>query len=418
MVAIDLSESGMTYYGGGGAGGDSSDEEGTRGRTTMCSWGGQHRGGGNVGCLAPISSSFTSSAARTPTTTTNTTASSSSSSSFGISSSVNDSKTTMDIKSWSTQHLRDLFGFGVSDSDKSVSTSNIGAAAGVNNDATTEKTTSIPSKSSTTSAAAVSGATSAADMNVPINEISEALNQLSFDQRQDAYHDVHGIIRDNDNDIMMDDDDLDGSFGGGRLPKEDPEMIRQRLRELEQYLLKAVYYTSTSSSSSSQSSSSVSGGAAALKLAVEQNPSYVQDKDFRLMFLRSEDYNAKLAATRVMNFFETKRELFGEEKLTKDITLDDLDDDDMYALKSGGFQILPIPDRSGRRIIYGPAKLERFRTGASFVSFVLFALIACLLFPSLVLRRRNSEGRLSSKHAGSCICDDDKLICPLTHLLP
>ena len=62
------------------------------------------------------------------------------------------------------------------------------------------------------------------------------------------------------------------------------------------------------------------------------------------------------------------------------MNLDDLDEDDMYALRSGGFQILPIPDRSGRRIIYGPAILERFRTGASFVSLGLFVLLACLLF--------------------------------------
>ena len=386
MVVIDLSESGMNYCGGGGGGAvgsDSSyDEEGTTGgRMSMCTWSG-HRGGGgggsNVGgCLAPISSSSSSaSSARNasykptmpPTTTT-------ASSSFRMSA-VSDSKKTMDLKSWSTQHLRDLFRFGV---DKSIIINNN------NNDTTTTAETSTSIIPATAAAAAASSASAAAaDMkNAPIDEISEALNQLSFDQRQDAYHDVHGIARDydDDNDIVDIDIDFDDDGGGGpRLPKEDPEMIRQRLRELEQYLIKAVYYSSSSSSSyhqSSSSSSPSSSSSSSLKLAMEQNPSYVQGTDFRLLFLRAEDYDAKLACARLLNFLDMKRELFGDEKLTKDITLDDLDDDDMHALRSGGFQILPIPDRSGRRVIFGPAKLERFRAGGSFVSFVLPLL--CLL---------------------------------------
>ena len=52
----------------------------------------------------------------------------------------------------------------------------------------------------------------------------------------------------------------------------------------------------------------------------------------------------------MVHHFETKQELFGEDKVARDITLDDFDKDDMACIKAGGYQILPVRDRAGRCI--------------------------------------------------------------------
>jgi hypothetical protein len=71
----------------------------------------------------------------------------------------------------------------------------------------------------------------------------------------------------------------------------------------------------------------------------------------RLLCLRADPYNIEKAATRLASFFDFKQQLFGEEKLTKDITLDNFLGEDKHGLDSGPFQLLPERDRSGRAII-------------------------------------------------------------------
>jgi hypothetical protein len=82
------------------------------------------------------------------------------------------------------------------------------------------------------------------------------------------------------------------------------------------------------------------------------SPKYVKDRDFRLMFLRAESFHPRNAAYRLVNFFDFKLELFGIDKLGKrKITQEDLDKDDMYALRKGRVQILPQKDASGRAVL-------------------------------------------------------------------
>jgi len=91
----------------------------------------------------------------------------------------------------------------------------------------------------------------------------------------------------------------------------------------------------------------------AYRLALSQNPSYVRNPEFRLMFLRATEGDSKKAAKRLTRHFKTKLRLFGEEKLVRDIVLDDLGEDDMEALKSGGFQVLAKRDAAGRSVLFG-----------------------------------------------------------------
>ena len=82
--------------------------------------------------------------------------------------------------------------------------------------------------------------------------------------------------------------------------------------------------------------------------ALAMSPEYVCDRGFRLMFLRSEFFDVRKAARRMVKYFDSKRLLFGEEKLVKRITYDDLDDDDRVHLFNGSFQILRSRDQAGK----------------------------------------------------------------------
>jgi hypothetical protein len=87
--------------------------------------------------------------------------------------------------------------------------------------------------------------------------------------------------------------------------------------------------------------------------AKHRDADYVTRKEFCVKFLSAESFNAKGAARRMLAFFEYKLELFGREKLTRDIGIRDLLDNpnDRIALESGLFQPLVHRDRSGRIVI-------------------------------------------------------------------
>ena len=98
---------------------------------------------------------------------------------------------------------------------------------------------------------------------------------------------------------------------------------------------------------------------ASYELAYSTNAEYV--RSLRIMFLRAERYNVKKAANRMIGFFERKENLFGAEKLTKDISLNDLDDDDKIALGSGFIQVLPEKDRAGRAVLLLVPAMKQYR---------------------------------------------------------
>jgi hypothetical protein len=71
----------------------------------------------------------------------------------------------------------------------------------------------------------------------------------------------------------------------------------------------------------------------------------VEQREFRLSFLRAERYDIKKAATRVIDYFEEKRRLFGVDNLTTKIKLKELDAESKDCLESGQMQLLPERDR-------------------------------------------------------------------------
>lgn len=89
---------------------------------------------------------------------------------------------------------------------------------------------------------------------------------------------------------------------------------------------------------------------------------YVRNPDLRMQFLHGHRWVPNHAAEQFLKFLEIKKQLFGMDKVVKDITLDDLDEDDKENLLGGSLQILPTTDRSGRKIVLELPGLRRFKS--------------------------------------------------------
>ena len=177
------------------------------------------------------------------------------------------------------------------------------------------------------------------------------LLQLSSKDRIEVLNDVHGI-----EDVIP----------------EDPASVEASIQELNQRL-DEFWSTSSQAATNAEVKSttaapSSSSNSSALFQVMVDSPGYVRAVSFQLMFLRADRWKVDLAFQRMASFFEQKRCLFGRTFLSKDITLDQLDDDDMETLKSGYAQILPRRDRAGRAILLTLTHLRSGRKLRSIVS--------------------------------------------------
>ena len=141
--------------------------------------------------------------------------------------------------------------------------------------------------------------------------IAEDLNQMSLEERERAIFDVHGV-----SDAVA----------------ETEEMVVRSLAEFEDNIARIR-------------------NKEAYHIAELQNEAYVANRNLRLKFLRSANFDVSFSAKKMVRYLDIKRELFGSEKLTKNITLHDLNKDDIACLESGVCQILPLRDRAGRAIL-------------------------------------------------------------------
>jgi hypothetical protein len=145
--------------------------------------------------------------------------------------------------------------------------------------------------------------------------LANRLNQLTMEQRYRVFHDVHGV---------------------SEVHPEEPEMVQDKLNQMEVCLNNTPISDTTNN---------------AYHRALYLSATYVRNRAFRLTFLRAVDFDPALAAELVVRHFRIKLELFGEELLTHHIALTDLNEEDMGALESGYFQLLPIRDRANR-VVY------------------------------------------------------------------
>jgi hypothetical protein len=149
--------------------------------------------------------------------------------------------------------------------------------------------------------------------------IADALKNLSLEDRERVCEDMHGV-----SDAI----------------NETPEFVANSLSEMQDQLLMLQKNAALLSELPCH----------AIQLAEQQDYNFVNDPRLRLMFLRADDFHPRRAAARMIRFFDLKLFLFGESKLCKVITLDDLDPYDIAMIKKGYLQTLPQRDRTGRRV--------------------------------------------------------------------
>jgi hypothetical protein len=145
-------------------------------------------------------------------------------------------------------------------------------------------------------------------------DLAKEMNELSAQEHEEMYADIHGVAQ---------------------VHEETLELQAQYLKELDEALEKTAKAKRKT-----------------FDRALFFKPTIQNDSEFKLMFLRADNYSAKKAAERMMKYFEGKRFLFGEDKLAKKITLCDLDAQDTEILNSGVFLVLPRKDQSGQPIFF------------------------------------------------------------------
>ena len=143
-------------------------------------------------------------------------------------------------------------------------------------------------------------------------QLAREMNDLTVKERERLYEDLHGV---------------------STVQEETPEFLNSCLEQLDVELGKVP-----------QNKRKWLDRAFFLRRSLET------DRKFKLKFLRADRYNPGKAAARMAAFFQGKVELFGEDKIVKKITLDDLDPDTVQ--KSGRWRhVSNIRDQAGRRVM-------------------------------------------------------------------
>eukprot|EP00339_Tiarina_fusa_P009658 CAMPEP_0117083908 /NCGR_PEP_ID=MMETSP0472-20121206/59071_1 /TAXON_ID=693140 ORGANISM="Tiarina fusus, Strain LIS" /NCGR_SAMPLE_ID=MMETSP0472 /ASSEMBLY_ACC=CAM_ASM_000603 /LENGTH=446 /DNA_ID=CAMNT_0004812713 /DNA_START=146 /DNA_END=1487 /DNA_ORIENTATION=- len=140
-------------------------------------------------------------------------------------------------------------------------------------------------------------------------DLANDMNAVSFEEREKVYHDIHGV---------------------SELPEETTKLLSTCLEQLDACIAKSRHTN--------------------LAKARFLRPKLDTDRDFKLMFLRSTEYDAVKATRRMCDYFDKKCEIFGEDMLVKRITISDLSEEAIECQRSGLLMMLPFKDQSGRPI--------------------------------------------------------------------
>jgi len=153
------------------------------------------------------------------------------------------------------------------------------------------------------------------------DEFSKALWNLSFNDRNAIIEEIHGVTC--------------------MAPDESPEFLNAALyslnHELNQIEDKSAYNLAQEIYRSNNYGA--------------DQCAFVNTDKFRLRFLRSELFDVKKAAARMVKYLDLVCEAYGEYALIRPFRLSDLTREEMSFLRGGDYQLLPYRDRSGRRIL-------------------------------------------------------------------
>jgi hypothetical protein len=152
--------------------------------------------------------------------------------------------------------------------------------------------------------------------------LAKEMNSLRLQERNRVYDEIHGVAE---------------------PIEESPSMVAQHLSDLELYISRIRKRS-------------------AYEKAKFMCAKYVNDTNFRLLFLRAAEFDPRAAAKKLVSHFEFKLQLFGLDKLVRDIVHADLNEDDNECLECGCAQIIPAKDRNGRPIQINSQKFDRYKT--------------------------------------------------------
>lgn len=161
------------------------------------------------------------------------------------------------------------------------------------------------------------------------------LNRLSFEDRNAINEEIHGV--------------------SCLAPEETPELLEQSLRALELSLDRMI--TDPPSLKSAYN-------------LVRNSDSYVNERNFRLRFLRSELFDEEKAALRIIKYLDVVLAVSGEDALRTRFLLDHFTKEEMKIIRSGCIQLLPYRDRAGRPVLAFVGEMNLSSDKALKVSFV------------------------------------------------
>jgi hypothetical protein len=182
--------------------------------------------------------------------------------------------------------------------------------------------------------------------------IADALQNMSLQDREKIYHEVHGVEE---------------------VVEETPDFLERSFAALKEELNSLVLAHEGNMPKSSRSNTSC----AALARAQQLDHDYVHSPFIYKAFLRSERFDVKAAAIRMVGWFEMKAWCFGvlhpndDKYLCQDITQAMLTPGDIESIRKGCNQVLPRRDRSGRCVYLNLPHLSHFESQESLVSPVL-----------------------------------------------
>jgi hypothetical protein len=166
----------------------------------------------------------------------------------------------------------------------------------------------------------------------PEERTARELQQLSKAERERVWADLSG----------------DPSVSKYEIKRDDPMLVSCALEHLIQELPKIPNTT-------------------ALGVAFQVSSDYVANHLFLLKFLRAKHFDAAAALKLLSRHFEMKKDLFGENKLGRDVLLSDLNEDDLESLRCGAFQFLSKPDIAGRAVSFSRPLMMKFKNRINMV---------------------------------------------------
>lgn len=89
----------------------------------------------------------------------------------------------------------------------------------------------------------------------------------------------------------------------------------------------------------------------AYEVATVMDSKYVQDRDFRLKYLRAALFDPKKAALMFCKYLDLLYRYYGPQTLLRPLRYDDLGKAEQDKLRVGNMQVLPSRDRAGRLVV-------------------------------------------------------------------